>query len=832
MTEAQRKIAEQQRLSGINRLWNALTPLKHVGSFMNCGAHPDDERSHILAYLARNQGARVMYSTATRGKGGQNAIGTEAGDDLGALRTEELEAAASEIPMSLHFYSARFGDEIDDFGFSTDPAEAEEHWGKERMRERLVRIIRQQKPDILSPTFLDVDGQHGHHRAVTRATLDAYDLAGNPNAFPDQISKDGLKPWQPKKLYLSATTGRGGVYDDTEAPPDATVSIPTGEWDPINGATYRQIGEWSRARHLCQGMGRWNDAKPELSFLHRHRCEIDIPLQEGDVFDGLVSDYDDMAEKLGGDIGEQIKAAGIITNSAIAAFPNRAEVLKQLTMLSPLLIEIDLAMALQNSETIDEYAHRIALKRKQIGLAIYEASGLQADIIWDQNFASPGQDFVGKVAIYNTGNQNWDNIVLSIIGTDTSKPKSINMSSFSIAPGERKEVNIRLAVPVDADYHHPLNMNYEPFWDLEKFSCVLGIGGLGEKVLLPTNPVLVVPPVNLSWKASGLFFNRLTDGDPINATLSVDKFTEMDGDIEIGLDTPNGWQAMPPSYKIKKDELESSSKFNFVISGPTNSDRLSITPYAKSGDTRVEENVLMMEYDHIRNTCKIVSNTLAVQPVDLEIPARLKVGFVDRGADRVNFWLNRFGVDVTMLSVDDLKTQDLGLYDTIVIGIRGFRADLTATSPFLRAYVENGGNLVTQYNRTDDEWDSETTPPRPISIGSPSFRWRITDPNATVTHLVPDHHLLNAPNKIGEDDWANWHQERGLYFVSEASNEYEMLLSMSDRGKAPLNGGLISAKIGNGWHHHCSLILHHQLEHQVPGAARLLANLITPEDWK
>lgn len=121
MTEAQRKIAEQHSLSGINRLWNVLTPLKHVGTFMNCGAHPDDERSHILTYLARNQGVRVMYSTATRGKGGQNAIGTEAGDDLGAFRTEELEAAASEIPMSVHFYSARFGDEIDDFGFFHRP---------------------------------------------------------------------------------------------------------------------------------------------------------------------------------------------------------------------------------------------------------------------------------------------------------------------------------------------------------------------------------------------------------------------------------------------------------------------------------------------------------------------------------------------------------------------------------------------------------------------------------------------------------------------------------------------------------------------------------------
>ncbi|MBL4603437.1 MAG: hypothetical protein JKY84_11875, partial [Emcibacteraceae bacterium] len=302
--------------------------------------------------------------------------------------------------------------------------------------------------------------------------------------------------------------------------------------------------------------------------------------------------------------------------------------------------------------------------------------------------------------------------------------------------------------------------------------------------------------------------------------------------IVIGLDAPDGWTAMPPSYTVKKGELAESSKYKFIISGPTNSARLNMTPYAKIGDMRVEENVLLMDYPYIRNTCKVVPNTLAIQPIDLEIPARLKVGYAGRGADRVNFWLERFGVGVTLLSIDDLKTKNLGQYDTIMIGIRGFRTDLTATSSYLRSYVENGGNLVTQYNRTDDDWNSETTPPRPIKIGSPSFRWRITDPNAAVTHLIPEHHLLNSPNKIGDADWENWHQERGLYFVSEAADDYEMLLSMADNGKDPLIGGLISGKIGNGWHHHCSLILHHQLEHQVPGAARLLANLITPPDWK
>ncbi len=835
MTEAQRRIAIQQSTSGINKLWNALIPLQHLGSFMNSGAHPDDERSHILAYLARNQGVRVMYATATRGKGGQNAIGTEAGNDLGAFRTEELEAAASQIPMSVHYYSEHFDDQIDDFGFSTDPLEVEKRWGRTRMRERLVRIIREQKPDILSPTFLDTDGQHGHHRAVTRATIDAYHLAADPDSFPEQISEDGLRPWQVKKLYLSAVSGSGDVYDDRDPPPVPTVSIPTGNYDQINGATYRQIGEWSRVRHLTQGMGRWRAAEPEMSHMHRLMCELDIPLQEDDVFTGLIKDYNDLALLCDGVLSKLLKEAGRTTRKIIVAFPDRTKILFQLNRLSKQLDDITEALEDQSELVLSNIEHRIKLKRKQLGVAFIEASGLQVNITWDSNFISPGQKLKGRISLYNTSNQEWSGLLLYLVGETVKTFKRVDLTEHKIRSGERKNIEISVTVSGQAEYHHPLDKNYEPMWQMERFSAVFSLPTLGQHAtinLLPSNPVLIVPAVNLGWEASGLFYNRLTDGDPVQATLSVDKLTEISSDVKIGLEVPEGWTVIPPNYSIKAGKLAKSSNYPFTIAGPTNSERLEITPFANIGEDRFEENVLMMDYVHIRNTCKVIPATLAVQPIDLEIPARLNIGYVDRGADRVYYWLRQFGVSVTMLSVDDIKNNDLSIYDSIVIGIRAFDSDLNSTSQFLREYVEYGGNLVTQYNRTDDDWNSKTTPPRPITIGSPSFRWRITNPNAKVIHLKPNHHLLTTPNKIVMADWENWHQERGLYFPMEASPEYEFLLSISDHGKSPLNSALISASIGAGWHHHCSLILHHQLEHQVPGAARLLANLITPPDWK
>ena len=695
----------------------------------------------------------------------------------------------------------------------------------------MVRIIREQKPDILSPTFLDTDGQHGHHRAITRATLDAYDLAADPNAFPEHF-EDGLKPWQVKKLYLSAASGRGGVYDDRDPPPEPTVSIPVGMYDPINGATYRQIGEWSRARHLTQGMGRWREAAPEDAHLHRLRSEIDVSINEDDVFDGMPRTFADLGDMVSGRLSKRFNDAQELIDDAFSAFPDTEKVLDALMSLSSALEKIKEQVLDQEEGIRDELLHRIRLKEKQLGAAIYESSGIDAKLIWDSNFISPGQKLTGKFHVYNTGEENWDETLL--VASGASKD-TMSFIRANLAAGELEELPIEISVSEETEYHHPLEKNYSPLDGNESYSATISINTSGEranKTILPANPVLVVPPVSLNWEASGLYFNRLTDGDPVQATLSVEKFTNVNSEVEIGLDAPDGWTVVPPKYVVPAGTLPGSSKYKFVINGPTGGDRIEMTPYAICDGKRIEENVRMMDYAHIRNTCKIAPATFTVQPVDLEIPARLNVGYVERGADRVYFWLQRFGVNVTMLSVDDLKTQDLSQYDTIMIGIRAFAADLTATSPFLREYVENGGNLVTQYNRTDDDWNNETTPPRPITIGSPSFRWRITDPEAEVTHLIPEHHLLTSPNRIEGADWQNWHQERGLYFVSEASNEYEYLLSMSDHGKPPLKGGLISASIGNGWHHHCSLILHHQLEHQVAGAARLLANLITPPDWK
>jgi hypothetical protein len=223
----------------------------------------------------------------------------------------------------------------------------------------------------------------------------------------------------------------------------------------------------------------------------------------------------------------------------------------------------------------------------------------------------------------------------------------------------------------------------------------------------------------------------------------------------------------------------------------------------------------------------VVPQALDLLALDLVLPAGVKVGYVGGGSDNVRLWLERIGLDVTDLDAEALA-GDLSAYTSIVIGIFAFglRPDLKAAIAKLHAWVEAGGHLLTLYHRPSDGWDADRTPPRRLVIGSPSLRWRVTDPNAAVEVLVPGHPLLAGPNAIGPDDWAGWDKERGLYFASQWDPAYEPLLAMHDKGERPLMGSLLSARVGKGRHTHTSLVLHHQLDKLVPGAFRLMANLV------
>ena len=290
------RVNRQRAHPRITELWLALQPLRSCISFMNSGAHPDDETSPMLGALALRDGVKLSHACSTRGEGGQNALGLEAGKDLGVVRTREMERAAKVLNMSQYWLSENPADRISDFGFSKSGEETLEHWGEERVLKRFVQILRRERPDIVCPTFLDVPGQHGHHRAMTRSAFRVVELAADPAAFPEL----GLDIWQVKKVYLPAWSGAGDAYDDDEAPPPETTRVDASGGDEVLGADFGQIGQWSRAFHGTQGMGAWV----------KHGTKSVWPLNLAWTVNGVLRPEADISEGLPKTLAELANFAG------------------------------------------------------------------------------------------------------------------------------------------------------------------------------------------------------------------------------------------------------------------------------------------------------------------------------------------------------------------------------------------------------------------------------------------------------------------------------------------------------------------------------------------
>ncbi|WP_367714842.1 PIG-L family deacetylase [Nitratireductor sp. GISD-1A_MAKvit] len=776
----QERIAAQLRNPRIVKLWQALAPLKSCVSFMNTGAHPDDETSQMLAALALRDGISLSFACANRGEGGQNAIGSELTHDLGVVRTAEMERAADVLNLNLYWLSETPDDTIFDFGFSKRGTETLEKWGRERTLKRFVEIIRTERPDIICPTFLDVPGQHGHHRAMTELAHDVVCAAADPE-FPGV----DLPVWRVKKLYLPAWSGAGDNYDDDLPPPKATLTVKGAGEDPVTGWSWAQIGEQSRAFHLTQGMGRWVPHGQERDWpLHLVRSEVNGP--DDRITDGLPATLADLASFAGApEIADDLKAAQTACDAALAAFPDIEAVAQQAALA---LKAVRAARDACPDRARDEVHHRLAAKEMQLSHIMRIASGVEVRAWLERDVLRPG-----------------DHVALTI---ESSGPVA---EVSPVLPEGWRFADGAVHVPVDAESTDCYPATYRPgVARLPAIRVGVTVDEVSSETLLP----LERAPVVLPARSAALSPDRAlinTAAATRQIDLRVCELYPHSG--KVGLELPSGWSAKSVAggflVEAPKDIASGLYDVSLQIDG---------TP---------AETVKRISYPHTGERARAFPAQLSVRVLDVALPD-VRVGYVGGGNDRVGHWLRALGLDVTELADSEITQEGLKNLDTIVVGIFAMRARpaLKNAMPVLHRWVEAGGNLVTLYHRPWDDWDPETVPVRRLEIGKPSLRWRVTDENAEVTHLLPDHALLNTPNRIVAEDWKGWHKERGLYFARSWDEVYEPLLSMADPDEVPHEGSLLSARIGKGRHTHVALILHHQMEKLVPGAFRLMANLV------
>jgi LmbE family N-acetylglucosaminyl deacetylase len=802
-------IIRQEQRQPLRQLYMWLKSLQSTLTFMQTGAHPDDETSRMLARLSLGDGMHVVYVNAVRGQGGQNALGPERGDALGYLRTEELFEAMRVIRADIAWLAETPDDHITDFGFSKSGEQTFEYWGREHSLRQMVKMVRLFKPDVLIPTFLDVPGQHGHHRAVTQTTIAAFDDAANGSEFADL----GLPAWQVNALYLPAWGGGGGSYDDEVPPPNVTHEIQTGAFDAVLGGTYAQIGEWSRACHATQGMGRHVDEEERPVPLHQLRTASGEAIPTN-LTDGVPDRLAVLGDHCGDEKGREAAIlAQQAADDALAAFPNGEAVLAALCRLQTTLLILE-------KSVVPRHLHRVHLKIRQAGMAACEAAALQFHFDVKPTVPVVGQPAEASLSWHVADPSNAPSISAAMYG-----PEQISFGPFvESRTGERRQAMTACldisGPPIDAmtGWHgvmvSPASLHAE---------VSVKIAGTKFVVALCPDTVFSTMPA------------RTGQITPVRTLLRLGRDSEMD--MQLRLDGPlkpgeSAQLNLPDGWDFKRQAGSTDDKLKGRVTVPSSARQ----DYYRVG-ARVEGQEVFstqrLAYPHVRPQTRFAKASADIALVDTAGLDGVRIGWIDGGVDEAYHWASQLGAHIIQLNDSRLISGEFEDLDVIVAGVfAGGTRPLNRSMQHIRPWIEGGGHFVSQYHRPIDNWDKTQSAPLRLQPGSPSIRWRVTNAAAPVLMLQPDHPLLNSPNSITDEDFNGWIKERGLYFASEWDSAYVPLLAISDTEEAPLEGGLLAARIGDGSHVHCALNLFYQMDHMVVGAFRLFANLLTPSGRK
>lgn len=781
----------------------ALAKLQSCVSFMQTGAHPDDETSAMLAAMGFRDGLDISYACANRGEGGQNDLGTEALAALGTLRTAEMERAAAALDMRLYWLSDSPDDSIFDFGFSKSGQETLRRWQHQRTLHRFVSIVRRERPDILCPTFLDIPGQHGHHRAMTALAHEVMDAAANPD-----VDCDALPPWSVSKLYLPAWGGGGTAYDDELPPPPATLTVRGDDHDTWSGWTWENIGQQSRRFHRTQGMGRWVRSGTERNWsLHLARSRVSGP--DDTVCSSLPQSLADLAGYVvrAPRARDALFAAHEAIDTTLQAFPNFPSVARHA---AKALVLVQSAMELCPAHAHGQVIHRLKRKQSQLSRVIRLSLGVRV-----QAHFHGTSDTAASAGFWQPGERQAYDLEIDSRLAKTMGDCHVSANIRTNAPW--KIVADTLALDSSAAPSSPYPDTWLP--DQPATPCIelrISFNKVTSITLLPLDqPPVILPGTRGELFPPRVLINTALETQPIDISLR----RPVPASSQPELTLPDGWQLTGRDNGFQ------------VLPSPQLAEGLFELPLSLAGQPAMQ--VSTIGYPHVSARALSVPARVQVRATRIELPD-VRIAYAGGGNDDVASWLEAMGLPVTRLDDKDLEssarlTECLSGIDTLVIGLFAYRTRplLALLSDTINDWVDKGGHLLTLYHRPWDSWDPERIPPRRLEIGQPSLRYRVTDENAEVRHLVPQHPLLNTPNAIGPDDWSDWHKERGLYFAKSWDDAYVPLLSMADPGESAHTGALLCADIGKGRHIHTSLILHHQMNQLVPGSFRLMANLVS-----
>jgi LmbE family N-acetylglucosaminyl deacetylase len=798
-------------------IYQALHRLNELGSVLLISAHPDDERSELLAYFAKGRYMRAAYLSITRGEGGQNLLGPEQGAALGLIRTQEL-LAARRIDGGEQFFTRAI-----DFGFSKTADETIRKWGRESVVSDIVWVIRRYRPDIVLLGFsgTPADG-HGHHQASAILGKEACDAAGDPARFPGQLQY--VQPWKPAKLLTAGFGGRGGAM----TPIAPSVQIDTSGYNPIIGYSYQQLATMSRGQHRSQGLGGMaiGGGMGGGRGGRGGRIVAAGTPASPDVFDGINHSWSRLA---GG------AAVDVILSQAIREFEweHPEKTIPLLAKARPLIAAMSDPLA--------------KLKLAELDETVAQCAGIWADAQAAEGNVTPGS----HVAVGMTVSPRLP-VTVTVTGV---RPEGVWNGPAWTNPGTGTTIpSYELEVPAAQPYSQPYWLVKPPQGatyvvddqrligladtPVEQMRIQLTVDGLPIELVRPivyryndrlegekVRPLAVVPPVAVNLPLSpdlttnvAMFPSQVAR--KLQATVKAN-VKDVEGTLRVA--APAGWRVAPQSQSFRLGETGDQQELSFEVTPPAAEANGTLHVSASVGGREIGVGMSTIAYAHIPQQTVFPPADVKLVRSDIRVTAR-RIGYIMGAGDEVPDALRQLGLEVTLLEEGDLRKGDLSRFDAIVAGVRSYnvRADLRKYHGRLMDYVNGGGTYVVQYLSAG----AQSFGPYPITIpGGNSYR--VTVEEAPVTFPHPDSPLLQKPNKIGPRDFDGWIQERGLLFATQWDPRYETVLSSGDPGENPLEGGELWTRYGKGVYVFTSYAWFRQLPAGVPGAFRLFANLLS-----
>jgi LmbE family N-acetylglucosaminyl deacetylase len=800
--------AQQVRPATSAQVYHEIAQLKNLTNVLYFAAHPDDENTRLLAWLVNDQHIRTAYLSLTRGDGGQNILGPEQGAALGLIRTHEL-LKARELDGAEQYFTRAI-----DFGFSKTSDETFKHWDADVLTGDAVWTIRKFRPDVIICRFPPTaQAGHGHHAASAIIAAKAFDAAGSDEKYPEQLSL--YNSWQPKRLLFNAFK-----FGSANTTSEDMYKLGVGNYSPLLGMGYGELAGISRSIHKSQGAG-----TPSVPGIQTEYFKV----VKGDsitnsIFDGIDITWNRVNRK---DIGDDIQA---ILNEYDFKHPEKS---------LPALLDLRKEIATVNDKYWREQ------KLKELDEAILHAAGIMAEFVTRQQpEAVAGETLPFTLNIISRAdvsvrikNINWlnaDSATNIKLGKDTllslAHTVKIPDNAWVTEPywiGESNETkdqypisDIRLLglpeTPNKLNAILKLKIGSE-YFDLDV--------PLSYKKLDPTHGDMVealriVPQASVSFTSDLLV--TAPDGS-LTATVRLHPFKDI-SNADLTVSYKKGINAHIQSIGLKKGvdtlitvyytskQVDSAAKEDFTL-----------IAFLRAGSYGVFDAQHIIKYDHI-GTLQYFTKT-KVKVVKRDWQTKVKhIGYVEGAGDNVDDVLRLTGLQVDVLKDADINAARLKQYDAILVGIRAVNTEKKIANwmPELLRYTENGGTLVMQYNTLQD-MATTTLGPYPITLSSK----RVTEEDAKVEYLQPTHKLLNYPNKITNEDWNGWVQERGLYFPEKWDEHYTPLFSMHDAGEEALKGSTLYTKYGKGNYVYTSLSFFRQLPAGNKGAIKLMMNMLS-----